>query len=849
MRQVANRLLLSAALLASLGGEKASARELEGGGQGLPFSFEQNVGQTDSRVSFLSRGHGYTLFLTAAGAVMDLGTATRRPESAVVSLKLVGANPAPEISGADPLGAVSHYYGRDDDPAWVGHAAHYASVRYRGVYPGVDLVFHGSPGRLEYDFLLAPKADLRAVELAFEGAETIAIGASGELILHTAVGEITQPPPAVFEDLGGRRRELTGRFVLRAGRRIGFEVAAHDPQAGLVVDPVVVYSTYLGGKPGGGGYTSGKRDGADFAVDCAVDAAGNVYMTGVTSSPDFPTAGAIYSHVDGFNPWIGKLGPDGRLIYATYLPGTRGVVDRAGFNGGTGVAVDAAGNAYVAGLTQSTVLPVTPDALQKKYNGGLTDSFVVELDAQGKLVYLSYLGGNGFDTVSCEALDAAGNFYVSGATSSDDFPVVKPLQAKRKAGGTVFGGLDVFVAKFRPGLKKLDFSTFLGGSGDEATSGLAVDASGAVLVTGWTGSTDFPLVNPFQATHKGGVNTRSFNIPTDVFVAKLSPDGSALRYSTFLGGSGPEYPDPDNFTRRIAVDKDGNAYVISDTASTDFPVTDNALQKTFGGGPSDAFLTKLNSTGGLVYSTYLGGTGGERGRSIALDADGNIYIAGQTFSADFPTVHPVQDKLRGPADAFLVKLNPAGTDLLFSTYLGGDGPDGALGVAIRSPDEVYVAGSSFSENFPVTPDAVRTKFGGLEDAFVARLDLGASSQVYFLSLTKGLNLISLPVQPPVPFTARSLAARLGATLVIEFDERQQRFVGFTPADVGDGFPIEGGKGYFVVVPEAKQVSFVGIPWSFADRLHAATPLVAPDALLADVLARLQLELERFVKRE
>lgn len=846
MLQINNRILLSAVLVVALGSGRASAGELAMGSQGLPFSFEQNVGQSDPRVSFLSRGHGYTLFLTPGGAVIDLGTAAPR---AVVGLKLVGANPHPEVAGASPLAAVSHYYGREGDPAWVGHAPHYASVRYGQVYPGVALVFHGSPGRLEYDFLLAPSADLRAVELAFEGAERIAIGPAGELVLHTTAGRIIQPPPAVYEDLGGRRRALAGRFVLRGERRIGFTVDSRDPRARLVIDPVVIYSSYLGGKPGGGGYTSGKRDGADFAVDCAVDAAGNVYMTGVTSSPDFPTAGALYSHVDGFNPWIGKLSPDGRLIYATYLPGTRGVVDRAGFNGGTGVAVDAAGNAYVAGLTQSTALPVTPDALQKKYNGGLTDSFVVELDPQGKLVYLSYLGGNGFDTVSCEALDAAGNFYVSGATSSDDFPVAKPLQAKRKAGGTVFGGLDVFVAKFQAGLKKLTYSTFLGGGGDEATSGLAVDASGAVLVTGWTGSTDFPLVNPFQAAHKGGVNTRSFNIPTDIFVAKLSPDGSALRYSTFLGGSGPEYPDPDNFTRRIAVDKDGSAYVISDTASADFPVTENALQKTFGGGPSDAFLTKLNSTGGLVYSTYLGGSGGERGRSIALDSGGNIYIAGQTFSANFPVLHPVQEKLRGDADAFLIKLNPAGTALLFSTYLGGDGADGALGVAVRAPDEVYIAGSSFSGNFPVTPNALQTKFGGLEDAFVTRLDLGPSSQVYFLSLAKGLNLISLPVQPPGPFTARSLAARLGATIVIAFDERQQRFVGFTPADAGDGFLIEGGKGYFVMVPEAKQISLVGAPWNSADRLHAAAPLVPADAPLADVLARLQLELERLVKRE
>jgi hypothetical protein len=822
----------------------------------LPAGFEQNVGQTAAPVRFLHRGGGYMLFLTPGEAVMDLAPAAAGARRAVLRMSLRGANPAPEVAGVEPLAAVSRYYGSPQGKDWVGEAAHFAAVRYQGVYPGIDLVFHGGEERLEYDFRVAPGADYRAIELAFAGAGKARIDARGQLVLKTAAGTVTHRPPLVYEETAGGRRELAGRYVATR-RGISFAVASHDPRAALVIDPVVVFSTYLGGKPGGGGYTDGKRDGADFAVDCTVDAAGNVYLTGVTSSPDFPTAKAIYSHVDGFNPWIGKLGPDGHLLYATYLPGTHGVLDRAGFNGGTGVAVDAAGNAYVAGLTQSMALPVTPDALQKHYNGGMTDAFVVELDAGGKLVYLSYLGGAGFDTVSCEALGPDGSFYVSGATSSDDFPVASALQAKRRSGGTVFGGLDVFVTKFKPGFKGVAYSTFLGGSGDEATSGLAVDAEGEALVTGWTGSTDFPLAHAFQSTHKGGVATRSFGIPTDVFVAKLSRDGSTLRYSTYLGGSGAEYPDPDNFTRRIAVDREGNAYVISDTASADFPTTPDALQRTFGGGPSDAFLVKLSPAGALLYGTFLGGSGGERGRSIVLDETGNVYIAGQTFSTDFRTVNPVQSKLNGEADAFVVKLDPSLTRLLFATYLGGNAADGALGIDLGPDGNIYVAGSTFSNDFPTTPGAQEPKFGGPpEDAFVTRIDTRDYGQTASLSLVKGLNLISLPLQPRVPFTARSLAALTGASLVASFDAKLQRFVGFTPGDSGDGFAVEGGRGYFLRVPEAKRVTFTGAPWSSGNgpmrRAGAAEPSTAahpPKSGEAKdaVLARLQLELEHLLK--
>ncbi|HYL04998.1 MAG TPA: SBBP repeat-containing protein, partial [Thermoanaerobaculia bacterium] len=497
-----------------------------------------------------------------------------------------------------------------------------------------------------------------------------------------------------------------------------------DPAAALVIDPQVVYSTYLGGGTGGGGgNTDGASDGKDFAVDCAVDGSGNLYVTGVVSSPNFPTANALYTHLDGFNPWIAKLDPDGQLVYATYLPGTHGSLNpRAGFNGGTGIAVDAAGNAYVGGITESTSLPVTPDALQKTFEGALADGFVVQLDPAGKLVYLSYLGGSNFDTVSCVALDGAGSFYVSGGTSSDDFPLANALQSKR-GGGKVFGGLDVFVTKFNPGFAGVAWSTLLGGSGDETSSGLAVDAAGNVLVTGWTSSPDFPLEKPFQAVNKGGVN-RSFGIATDVFVTKLAADGSRLVFSTFLGGTGPEYPDPDNFTRRVAVDPDGNVYVISDTASTDFPTTEDALQRTYGGGPSDAFLSKFSPQGELLYSTFLGGSDAERGRSIVLDAEGNVYIAGQTYSADFPTVDPVQAKLAGKANAYLIQLDPTLRKILFSTYLGGSGEDGALGLALGPDGDLYLAGEVSSNDFLTTPGAVQRDYGGgPQDAFVTRISL------------------------------------------------------------------------------------------------------------------------------
>ncbi len=399
----------------------------------------------------------------------------------------------------------------------------------------------------------------------------------------------------------------------------------------------LVYSTYLGGS------------GVDSAKGIAVDSAGNAYVTGSTGSTNFPTANPIQPAFDGLpgnDAFVTKLNPSGNaLVYSTYLGGNAG-------DGGRGIAVDAAGNAYVTGDTISTDFP-TASPFQAAFGGSMSDAFVTKLNAAGSaLVYSTYLGGGGGccgDGGNAIAVDASGNAYVTGDTSSTDFPTASPFQAA--FGGAPFGGGgDAFVTKLNASGNALVYSTYLGGSGDDGGNGIAVDASGNAYVTGDTTSTDFPTASPFQAAFGGG---------RDAFVTKLHPAGNALIYSTYLGGSGNVF----EAGRGIAADASRNAYVTGETFSTNFP-TASPFQPA-NSGNFDAFVTKLHPAGNaLVYSTYLGGSNPDRGRGIAVDAAGNAYVIGNTFFfGDFPTVNPIQPANAGGFDAFVAKITdePPGT--------------------------------------------------------------------------------------------------------------------------------------------------------------------------------------------
>jgi hypothetical protein len=686
----------------------------------LPLHFEANQGQTHQDVRFLSRGPGYSLYLTAGEAVVVLsrpnpddqrsGRGTPEPldtsaqvQSVALRMSLVGAAPGPRVSGQEELPGKTNYFIGKDPSKWRRDVPTYAKVHYHEVYPGIDLVYYGNQRQLEYDFIVAPGADPERIVLDFQGAEHLEIDAQGDLVLHTAAGPIRQRKPIIYQEIDGVRREVEGGYAVTGTNRVGFQVAAYDADQPLVIDPVLLaYSTYLGG---------GKNDAGNRIV---ADADGNAYVAGFTNSTNFPTTpGAVQTISSGsYEVFVTKLNPAGSaLVYSTYLSGTAP-------SQGVSIAIDIDRNAYVTGSAGAN-FPTTPGALQA-ISGGLGDAFVAKLNSTGSaLLYSTYLGGAGDEGGNGIAVDAAGNAYVTGMTDSTNFPTVNAIQS------TYAGTRDAFVAKLNSTGSALIYSTYLGGSGFEGSTGIAVDAGGHAYVTGSTGSTDFPTtVGAFQRVFRGG---------GDAFVAKLHPAGSVLVYSTYLGGS-----DADD-GRAIAVDANGNAYVTGSTQSGNFPVTAGVFQPVFGGGfdpfcicvAADAFVTKLDPSGSaLVYSTYLGGnvggSGTERGFGIAVDADGHAYVTGHTGSSNFPTTPDAFQTVRsGNDDVFLTQLGPTGSNLVYSTYFGGRLWDKGVGIALDGANNVYVTGQTGFENpssndFPTTPLAFQTTYGGVFDVFVAK---------------------------------------------------------------------------------------------------------------------------------
>jgi len=644
----------------------------------LPLSFEPNQGQTDARVRFVSRGRGYALFLTGDGAVLSLhgGGPQRRPRTAgpgllaagpwaepgparpavTLALRLVNANPGAQLEPLDELPGRSNYFLGNDPSQWRTNVPNYARVRYREVYPGIDLVYYGNGRQLEHDFLVAPGTDPSVIRFAVEGADKVEVDAQGDLVLSTNEGEVRLRRPVVYQEADGVRQEIAGGYTIHANPQsqdVGFQIANYDATRSLVIDPVLVYSTYLGGS------------GDDSGQGIAVDAAGNAYVTGTTGG-NFATANPLQaSNGGGDDVFVAKLNAAGSaLVYSTYLGGS-------GTDYGQGIAVDAAGNAYVTGYTASTNFP-TANPLQASNAGGVSDAFVAKLNAAGSaLVYSTYLGGSSEDWGNGIAVDSAGNAYVTGRTLSTNFPTANPLQASNR------GMDDVFVAKLNAAGSALVYSTYLGGSERDCGYGIAVDAAGNAYVTGYTGSINFPTANPLQATLAGG---------GDVFVAKLNAAGSALVYSTYLGGKS------DDQAYGIAVDSSGNAYVTGSATSTNFP-TANPLQAS-NAGNGHVFVAKLNAAGSaLVYSTYLGGVsdsthpGPDGGCGIAVDAAGNAYVIGNTYST-VPTSNPLHPNW----DVFVAELNAAGSALVYSTYLGGGSMDSGNGIAVDAAGNAYVTG-------------------------------------------------------------------------------------------------------------------------------------------------------------
>lgn len=658
----------------------------------MPLYFESNRGQVGEEVRFLAAGGRSALYLTGNEVVFALReTAGSTPLSAV-RMRFAGARPEVEVVGEEETAGKSNYFLGNDPSQWHTNIPQYAGVRYRNIYPGVDLVFYGKGGALEYDFVVAPGADPGNIRLQFTGAQRMELDAAGSVLLETPGGQLVQRAPAIYQEVQGLRERIAGGYVLERDGTVGFHLGTYNTRRALIIDPVMEYSRFFGGSK------------EDEILSLAVDKNGNAFLSGETSSPDLPlTSGALPHQPAAFQTegntlaFVAKVDPTGqKLIYCTYLGGSKTAV-------GHNIKIDAAGNAYIGGRTEANDFPLK-NPIQATFGGGSDDGFLTKLNASGSaLVYSTYIGGNEYDQGRALAVDGAGNAYLTGITESPNFPTKNAIQAK-------FGGQqDSFVLKVNAAGTALVYATYLGGAGNDVGHAITADAAGNAYITGLSNSPDFPTARPFQAAYKGGEGN-------DVMVVKINAAGTALAYSTYLGGSKNEE------SRAIAVDAAGNATITGYTQSTDFP-TARPLQTRFGGGSNDIFVTQFSAAGEtLNFSTYLGGGGGDYGRGLALDAARNIYLTGYTDSKDFPTKDPFQAAYAGgSADTIAVKLNPSGSALLFSSYLGGSAYERGRGIAVDGRGGVYISGRTESKDFPVTKSLTSKFGGGPNDAYLVKL--------------------------------------------------------------------------------------------------------------------------------
>jgi RHS repeat-associated protein len=748
----------------------------------LPLSFEANEGQTDPDVKFLARGPGYGLVLKPTEAVLKLLNVsgpdvvhhtheipsssaskvtadrplqhsrqqfTRKGEkSTAIRMTLIDADPSAQISAMDEMPAKVNYLKGNDPAKWRTGIPTYGKVKFSQIYRGVDLVYYGNQRQLEYDFVVAPGADPKTIRMKFEtvgeqGEDSLKprLEANGDLLLAAGGGEVRFKKPLIYQNIGGRRREVAGQFILNPSLRpermqggatdlvernhshgeqeqqveIGFQLATYDTTQPVIIDPIVVFATYFGGSN------------TDYGRDIAVDNNGNAYITGSTVSwtgtSDFPTVNALYTrsaiNTDSDNTdsdaFIVKLNSTGSdVLYSTYLGGGRN-------DYGNAITVDVAGNAYVTGYTESANFP-TANAIYPAFLG-TSDAFVIKLNSDGsQAVYSTYLGGSGGESGSDIAVDSAGSVYLTGATSSLNFPVVNALYPQLR------GSSDAFAVKFNSIGSQIIASTYVGGSvgsqdggsGWDVGTGIAVDADGNVYLTGYTSSSDFPTISARYPQLGGSY---------DAFVAKFSSDLSQVIYSTYVGGSGSEHGED------ITVDVAGNAYVTGYTESANFP-TANAIYPAFRG-DLDAFVIKLNTDGSQVlYSTYLGGSRAEWDVNVAVDSAANVYITGTTTSSDFPKINTLYPSTG--QDIFVVKVNNSGSAIEYSTLLGGSKGGVSGSIALDGKGNVYVTGSTFSNDFP-SLNAIYPSFQGSSDAFIAKISANTlpSTTTYGVSLYTG----------------------------------------------------------------------------------------------------------------
>ncbi len=657
----------------------------------LPLSFVSNVGQADQAVQFQVRSLGGTLFFTRGEVVLSL------PESAeeqrVLRMRFEGANPELAIRASELLPGVVNYFLGNDPAKWQTNIPTYGGVVYESLYPGIDLAYDGSEGLLKGTYTVAAGADPSVIRWRYMGAERADLDtATGDLRIGLLNGNVlSERAPTAWQEINGVRMPVAARFTVADDGGVGIALGRYDAEYALTIDPVLVYSTYLGGTFD------------DDALDLGVDSSGNIYLVGKTASTDYPVVNPVQgSNAGDYDVYVTKLNPTGTaLVYSTYIGGT--AHDKP-----TDLVIDAANNAYVSGLTAGGFPTAgTPNSFQS-ISGGQIDGFAFKLNSIGNsLIYSTFLGGSSDDTANDLAVDEEGNAYITGQACSSNFPLHNPIYGTNQ-------NCDAYVLKLNPSGSALVYSTYLGGSGLESGSAIGVDSAGNAYLIGNTPSTDFPMAGtPYQSVNAGGY---------DLFLAKFNSTGTALVYSTYLGGgdgTGTTIPANDDEAVDIVLDESGNSYVVGYTRADNFPLL-NPYQSTRAG-DYDLVIAKLNSNGSaLTYSTYLGGNAGDFASTLVLDAANNVYIVGSTFSTNFPTLDGLQTNHGGTTDVFVSQLNSSGSGLLFSTILGGEAFDNGRGIAVSISGTIYISGESNSTNFPTIHPLQASNSGGT-DAFVAMI--------------------------------------------------------------------------------------------------------------------------------
>jgi hypothetical protein len=671
----------------------------------LPPTFVENRGQTNARVRYYAQANRRAFYLTRDEVVLSLMKEETR--GLALRLRFLDSNPRALPEGEDRApGDINYLHGKHA-AGWQTELPHYGQVVYRELWPGVDLRLRDQGGALKYEFHVRPGVRPTRIRLAYAGAAGLSVDDSGALLIETEMGVLRDAPPVSYQMIAGRRQPVESRYLLNEGpngeHRYGFAVGAgYRPDHELIIDPGLEYSTFLGGSS------------HEIAAGIKVDTSAPPYVVGTTQSPDFPTTAGAFRRTgatsNSLEVFVSKVNPTGTaLVYSTFIGGSN-------FDWGRGIAIDAAGNAYVTGQTKSSNFPTTAGAFDRTFNVDTCprcgidqyDAFVLKLNAAGSgLVYSTFLGGFNLDDGMAIAVDGSGSAYVAGETEAVNFPTTAGAFDR-----TINGAFDTFVTKLNAAGSALVYSTYLGGAAVEFPNRVAVDASGNLFVTGSTSSGNFPTTaGAFDTTANGAF---------DVFVTKLNATGSALIYSTFLGGT-----DFDS-GGGLHIDAAGNAYVAGGTGSFDFPTTPGAFDTLADG--SEAFVTKLNPAGSaLVYSTLLGGTASDSANAVTADGAGNAWVTGGTSSSDFPVIVGAADSTpNGMADVFVSELNASGSTLLYSTYLGGSQSESGNDLALDANGGVYVTGHTYSIDYPTTAGAFDTVWNGdllifWGDGFVSKL--------------------------------------------------------------------------------------------------------------------------------